>query len=260
MAETLAGRRGIVLGLSTENGMGFVAASALRAAGAEVAVSHRPARGEAARALAATSGLGPVYEIDAGDEASIESACADLGRRWGRLDFLVHALVDVPAGVLAAPLTEVSRAVFDRVLGTTVHSLVAALRHAAPLLERSEAARVVAMTSAAARRMTPNHHVVGIAKAALAAAVLYLAYELGPRGILVNAVSFSLVATDGAVRAVGDDAAAQTRAHLAKRAPTRKAVEPGDVADAVVFLAGPSCRNVTGEVLTVDGGFSRLYF
>jgi enoyl-[acyl-carrier protein] reductase I len=260
VGEALAGRRGVVLGLSSENGMGFRCAAALAARGAEVAGTCRPARLPAVEALAARAGLAALVPADASDPASFERAFADLDRRWGRLDFLVHAIVAVPPGVLAAPLCDVSREVFDAVLGTTVHSLVTALRFAAPLLDRSDAARVVALTSEARRRMTPNHHVVGIAKAALGAAVLYLAQELGPRGILVNAVSFSLVATDGAVRAIGAEAAAQTRAHLARRAPTRAPIEPEDVAAAVAFLAGPACRNVTGEVLAVDGGFSHLYF
>jgi enoyl-[acyl-carrier protein] reductase I len=108
--------------------------------------------------------------------------------------------------------------------------------------------------------MTPHYHVAGIAKAALDATLLYLAHELGPSGILCNAVSPALIATDGAVAAVGADAAASTRAHLARRAATRAATEPDDVAACAAWLASASCRNITGETITVDGGHARSYF
>ena len=106
----------------------------------------------------------------------------------------------------------------------------------------------------------PRYHVVGMAKAALESAVRYLALELGPRGILCNAVSFSLVETDAAVRAVGADAAQATRRHLAKRAMTATNTTLRDVGNTVAYFVSPLLANVTGELLTVDGGFSRSYF
>jgi enoyl-[acyl-carrier-protein] reductase (NADH) len=106
----------------------------------------------------------------------------------------------------------------------------------------------------------PSYHAVGIAKAALEAATRYLAFELGPCGILCNVVSFSLVETDAALRAVGSEAAEATRRHLAKRSMTRASTTLADVGQAVAYFASPLLRNVTGETLTVDGGFSRAYF
>ena len=106
----------------------------------------------------------------------------------------------------------------------------------------------------------PNYHVAGIAKAALASAVRYLALELGPKGVLCNSVSFSIIDSDAALRAVGREQTQRTREYLVKRAPTRRPVEYDDVTSAIAFFASTLCRNVTGEVLTVDGGFCHAYF
>jgi enoyl-[acyl-carrier protein] reductase I len=255
----LAGRRGVVLGVSRRNALGWHVAARARALGAEVAVTHRPARAAAAAEAAAAAGAVLALPLDAGDETSVAAAFARLDEAWGRLDFLVHAIVHVPADLLARPLSQVTRAEWDLVLGTSAHSLVAACRHAAPLLARSDAARVVALTSSGGRRALPRYHVAGIAKAALESAVRYLALELGPAGVLCNAVSASLVPTEGALGAVGDAAAAATLAHLARRAPTRRATGAQDVADAVAWLCSPFARNISGGILTIDGGFETLY-
>src|SRR5690606_25197280 len=125
----------------------------------------------------------------------------------GRLDFVVHTIAHAPAGVLARPLLALEQHHFGAALDASVFSLVAAARHASPRLERSPSGRIVTLTSASARLMTPNYHLMGIAKGALDATVLYLAQELGPRRIACNAVSFSLIPTDGALRVVGAEAA-----------------------------------------------------
>lgn len=256
----LEGRRGLVLGMSSQNSLGYHCAATFAALGADVAVSSRPATRELRATLAAEAGCVLQLDLDADDDESIAAAFALLEERWGRLDFLVHTLVHVPEGVLSRPLVEVSRQEFRMVMESGVHSLLAVCRHAQGLLERSESPRLVALTSPADHLMTPNYHVVGLAKAALAAAVLYLAYELGPRGILCNAVSFSVLPTTGAQRVVGAETATATHAYLAKRAPTRQALDASQVAQTIAFLASALCDNMTGEVITVDGGFSRTYF
>jgi len=173
--------------------------------------------------------------------------------------FLVHGLVDIPPGVLTRSVLEVSREDFSHVMSVVSWSLIAACRHARPLLLRSTAPRVVALTSACSHRMTPHYHIAGIAKAALESAVLYLAMQLGRDGVLVNAVSAGLLATDGAIRAIGEANAQATRAVQAKRSATGRAIDPEDVASCVSYLCSPLARNVTGEIVTVDGGFSRAY-
>ena len=178
----------------------------------------------------------------------------------GVLDSLVHCVVGVPAGVLSQPFTEVNRADFERTVGLSAWSLVWLCRMLLPALSRSEAPRVVTLTSALGHRPGPNYHTLGVAKAALEASMRYLAIELGPRGVLCNGVGFSLVPTPGAIAVVGEVPCLRTVAHLAKRAPTGHATDAADVAELVSFLCSPAARNITGEVITADGGFSSLYF
>ncbi len=256
--QLLASRRGVVLGVSGENGVGFHAARAFRAAGAEVTVAHREARREVVTPLASALGCERI-ELDFRDERAVAHAFGELGRRHERLDFLLHTLVHVPDGVLEKPVTELSAPEFAEVLEIGVRSLLVACRYALPLLRRSDAPRVVTLLSPGGDRAVPHYHAVGIMKGALAAAVRYLALELGPLGVLCNAVSFSIVDTDAARRVIGEELTHKTRAALAKRAFTRRATDYDDVARSLTYLVSPLATNVTGETLHVDGGFSRGY-
>lgn len=252
-------RRGVVLGVSSDNSIGAACARRLGELGASVAVTCRPERRRQLDALAERRGW-IVVSADADDDASLDAAFAELGRRWGRLDFLVHTWMRVPGALLSRPLVELGREDFRQVVEVGAYSLVAACRRALPLLSASASPRVVTMTSASSHRMTPSYHVAGIAKAALEAALLYLAAELSPRGILCNAVSFSLVATDGATALLGEKTIGATRAFVDKRAPTRHGASAEDVAAAAAWLCSAQARNLTGEILTVDGGYARTYF
>jgi enoyl-[acyl-carrier protein] reductase I len=251
--------RGVVLGVSGENGIGYRCTEAFRELGAEVGITYRPARRDEGQRWASELGSSHA-ELEANDEDSIARAFETLGRKLERLDFLVHTLVHVPEGVLEQPLCDVSAREFADVLETGVRSLLVACRHALPLLSRSRHPRIVTLLSPGAESAMPRYHLVGIAKGALASAVRYLAAELGPAGILCNAVNFSILATDAARRVIGEGAVAQTRTHLAKRSMTRLPLEFADVTGALAFLSSPLCRNLTGETLTVDGGISRSYF
>jgi len=255
----LAGRRGVVLGVSGTSGMGYQIAQGFRALGAEVAITHRAPRRAAVAPLAAELGCAAV-ECDFNDESSVNRAMAELGERFGRLDFLIHTLVHVPDGVLARPVSELSAADFATVMESSVRSLLVAARFARPWLERSESPRIVTLLSAGGDFAIPHYHVVGIAKGALASAVRYLAAELGAARIACNAVNFSILETEAALRAIGRDRTFETKSYLAKRSMLRTPVEFGDVIDSIAFLASGLCRNVTGETINVDGGFSRNYF
>jgi enoyl-[acyl-carrier protein] reductase I len=257
MTALLAGQRGVVLGVSGANSIGYHVARTLRELGAEVTVTCRPARLPGVVGLAGELGA-ELYPLEIRDEASVAAAFDAVGRA-GPLDFLVHGLVDVPDGILARSVLELSRAEFAHVMTVGAWSLIAACKHAHLLLARSTSPRVVALTSTGSRRMTPNYHVAGIAKAALESAVRYLAMQLGKDGILVNAVGASLLATDGAMRAIGEHNAHATRAVQARRSATGRAVEHGDVARCVAYFCSPLASNITGEIVTVDGGFSRAY-
>ena len=257
--QILSGCRGLVLGVSGENGVGYHFARTACELGATVVIAHRPARRETCAILAERLGCTRV-EFEATDEGSIEKAFQKVASEFGRLDFLLHTLVHVPPGLLSRPATSITPEEFRDTMEIGVRSLLVACRNALPLFERSDAPRVVALSSGGAAAAMPNYHAVGMAKAALEAAVRYLALELGPRGVLCNVVSFSLIETDAAVRAVGIEAAGATRRYLAKRSMTQKNASFDQVARAAAFLCSPFAENVTGETLTVDGGFSRSYF
>jgi enoyl-[acyl-carrier protein] reductase I len=258
-SRLLAGCRGLVLGVSTENSTGFQCARALSGFGARVAVTCRPNRQLEVSELVREFG-GLALALEATQEESFDRAFAELDREFGRLDFLVHTLVHVPEGVLAKPSYELSAGEFCQVMDIGVRSLLAACKRALPLFARSKHPRVVALISAGSEFAIPHYHVVGMAKAALASAVRYLGQELGPRGVLCNTLSFSIIDTDAARRIVGTSETEQTRNYLAKRAMTGARVEFEHVTNAVAFLSSPLCSNITGETLNVDGGFSRNYF
>lgn len=247
-------RQALVVGVSGPDSVGLAIADALRDRGDAVTVTSSPRRAEGVAALAAERGLAHrVLDIDAPE--SVEAVFAGLGA----LDVLVHTLVRVPSDALKRPFLEVERETFCEVLAGSAWSLVLLCRHAAPLLAASGSPRVVTLTSSASSRPSPRYHVAGVGKAALEATVGYLALELGRDGVLVNAVSFSLVATEGARAVVGARACELTRAHVASRAFTRRATDASDVARAVGWLTSPDASNLTGQVITVDGGFAAAY-
>lgn len=254
----LAGKRGLVLGASSKDSVGFHAAEVLRAQGSELAVSLRSRQSEFWPVLD-DAGYLP-FELDAFDEGSVTRAIDGVGRRFERIDFLVHTLVHVPPGALERPVTELGARELADAMEVGVRSLLLAARAAQPWLARSTSPRLVTLLSGGADFAMPGYHLVGIVKAALAAAMRYLAAELGPSKTLCNSVNFSILETAAARRVIGSEKSERTREHLAKRALTRTALDYADVCGAIAFLASPLCSNMTGETLLVDGGFSKSYF
>ncbi len=254
----LADKRGLVLGVSSRDSVGFQTAQELRSHGADVSVSLRPNHAGFFAELA-EAGYAPVA-LDALVEGSVERAVKRVGESFGRLDFLVHTLVHVPDGVLARPVTTLSQGELADAMEVGVRSLLLAAHHARPWLEKSSSPRIVALLSGGADFAMPSYHVVGMVKAALSAAIRYLGAELGPSGILCNAVNFSMLETAAARRVIGPERTSQTRQHLAKRAMTHAPLAYADVTRAIAFLVSPLCSNLTGQALLVDGGFSKSYF
>lgn len=250
----LEGRYGLVLGVSRRNSAGYVCADHFGSMGAHLAVSFRSSAKHGAELAKSLAAVPVVVESD--DESTIHKAISQIEAQFGRLDFILHTLVAAPPEVLAGSVLDVSREAFADVMDVSVRSLLVVLRMARPLLRKSVAPRVLSLTSIGAERAIKSYHAVGIAKAALNAAVRYAAAELGEDGILCNGLSFSMVPTDSACRVMGEQNTLKTMAYLARRSMTGNATSLKDVASLAAVLLSEHCVSLTGQIINVDSGFS----
>jgi enoyl-[acyl-carrier protein] reductase I len=207
------------------------------------------------RDLAATLDDPLVLPCDVTSDAELDTLFAAIDERFGRLDFLVHGVAFADREDLERPYFETSREGFRKALDITAYSLVALTRRAVPLMERHGGGSIVTLSYLGANRVFPNYNVMGVAKAALEASVRYLASDLGPKSIRVNAISAGPIKTLAASGISGFSSFLQT---YRERAPLRRTVETDEVADAAVFLLSAAGRAVTGEVLLVDGGYHAM--
>ena len=244
-------RVAVIDGVASGDSIGFAIAEALALQGLAVHATVRPHRVDGCRERAEALGV-TLHVVESG----LDAVAATLDQ----LDVLVHTRVHAPPEMLARPLLEVPEEAFQAAMHGGVWSFVDACRAVSPLLTASPAGRVVTLTSPLSGRTAPRYHVAGIAKAALEASVRYVAAELGHAGVLVNGVSFPLIATAAARATVGDTVAKRSVIHLAKRAPTGRATTDSDVAATVAWLASATSQQLTGQILTVDGGVGNLYF
>jgi enoyl-[acyl-carrier protein] reductase I len=172
----------------------------------------------------------------------------------GGLDFVVHALAYAPREALSGAYADTSREAFRIALDVSAYSLVAVARRAAPLMKGRNGS-IVTLTYLGSERVVPGYNVMGVAKAALEASVRYLANDLGPAGIRVNAVSSGPIKTLASSAISG--VSSMVKMH-AERSPLRAATDIGEVGDTALFLVSPMSRGVTGEVVYVDGGYHIL--
>ena len=249
----LSGKTGLVVGIANKRSIAWAIAQAAQAAGARLAVTYQGERlEENVRELAQALTDPLVLPLDVTDDAQIAGVFAAIDREFGGLDFLVHGAAFAPPKELSAPFLETTREGFRIALDISAYSLVALARGAAPLMERRGGGSIVTLTYLGSQRIFQNYNVMGVAKAALEAAVRYLAADLGPKGIRVNAISAGPIKTLAASGISGFSGILQV---YRERAPLRRTVEAAEVADAAMFLLGPAGRAVTAEVLMVDGGY-----
>ena len=249
----LAGKTGLVVGVANKRSIAWAIAQALAARGARLAVTYQGERlEENVRTLCASLTEPLVLPLDVADDGQIASVFEEVDRAFGGLDFLVHGAAFAPREELAAPFVETSREGFRMSLDISAYSLIALARGAAPLMDKRGGGSIVTLTYLGSQRVFQNYNVMGVAKAALEASVRYLAADLGPRNIRVNAISAGPIKTLAASGISGFSGILQ---HYRDRAPLRRTVDTAEVADAAVFLLGPAGRAVTAEVLMVDGGF-----
>jgi enoyl-[acyl-carrier protein] reductase I len=249
----LTGKQGLIVGIANKRSIAWAIAQAAAAAGARLALTYQGERlEENVRDLAGSLADPLILPCDVTSDDQVAAVFAAVEREFGGLDFLVHGAAFAPREELSAPFVETTREGFRVSLDVSAYSLISLARGAMPLMERRGGGSILTLTYLGSQRVFHNYNVMGVAKAALEACVRYLAADLGPKGIRVNAISAGPIKTLAASGISGFSGILQV---YRDRAPLRRAVETAEVADAALFLLGPAARAVTAEVLMVDSGY-----
>ena len=252
----LSGKVGLVVGVANKRSLSWAIAAAAAEQGASLALTFQGERlEENVREL--SSGLTDplILPCDVTNESQMDAVFAAIDTKHGGLDFVVHGVAFADREDLARPFSETSREGFAKALDISAYSLISLTRRAAPLMDKRGGGSVLTLSYLGSERVFTNYNVMGVAKAALECSVRYLASELGPRNIRVNAISAGPVKTLAASGISGFSGLLQT---YRDRAPLRRTIDGSDVADAAMFLLGSAGRGVTAEVLMVDAGFHAM--
>jgi len=248
-----SGTSGLIIGVANKRSISWAIAQAAAAAGARLALTYPSQRlEENVRELAATLDNPLLLPCDVGSDEQIADLAPAIDREFGGLDFLVHGAAFAPADALSRPFLETSRESFRIALDVSAYSLVALARAVVPLMEKRGGGSILTLTYIGSQRVFTNYNVMGVAKAALESSVRYLASDLGPKNIRVNAISAGAIKTLAAAGISGFSSILQV---YRDRAPLRRGVDQSEVADAAIFLLGKGARAVTGEIVMVDAGF-----
>jgi enoyl-[acyl-carrier protein] reductase I len=251
--SSLTGKTGLVVGVANKRSISWAIAQAASRAGARVALTFQGQRlEENVRDLAEGLTDPLVLPLDVTDDAQIARVFEEIDRAFGGLDFVVHGAAYAEKEDLSNPFVQTTRDGFKLALDVSAYSLIALSRGALPLLEKRGGGSIVTLTYLGSDRVFPNYNVMGVAKAALEASVRYLAADLGPKNIRVNAISAGPITTLAAKGISGFNSILQV---YRDRAPLRRTVDTAEVAEAAVFLLSDASRGVTAEVLMVDGGY-----
>jgi len=250
MSQLLEGKTALILGVANKWSIAYAIAQAFRREGAKLLLTYQGERlKKTVEELGAELGAARVFECDVSKDEDLARLAETLASE-GRLDAVVHSIAFANREDLDHPFVEVSRSGYLLAQEVSAYSMVAVARATAPLM--TEGGSMITLTYLGSTRVLTNYNVMGVAKAALEAAVRYLASELGPRRIRVNAISAGPIKTASA-RGIKDFS--KMLAAGAERSPFRRNTDPAEVADAAVFLASDLARGVTGDVLFVDAGF-----
>lgn len=252
--QGLAGKTGLVVGIANDDSIAWACARAFHAQGARLAGTWRGEReAETVRPLLASLGADIAMAMDVNDEAQVQALFARIRQEWGRLDFVLHSVAFAPRQDLHGRVVDSSRDGFLLAMDTSCHSFVRLARHAEPLM--TQGGSLLTMSYLGGEEVVPNYGLMGPVKAALEACVRYLAAELGPAGIRVNAVSPGPIATRAASGIAHFDALV---ADSEQRSPIRRPLVIDDVGPLCAFLASDGARAITGTTQYVDNGFHIL--
>ena len=254
MADLLKGKRGLIMGVANDRSIAWGVAKAAADEGAELAFTYQgDAFGKRVQPLAASLGSDILLDVDVTDDASMDAAFGALQDRWGRLDFVVHAIAFSDKSELTGRFLNTSRDNFKNSMSISCYSLIDVARRAAPMM--TEGGTILTMTYQGSNRVTPFYNVMGVAKAALESTVRYLANDLGPEGIRVNAISPGPMKTLAGA-AIGG--ARRTYRQTEANAPMRANATLEAVGGTAVYLASDYGACTTGEIVRVDGGYHVL--
>ncbi len=252
----LDGQTGLIFGVANKRSIAWGIAQALHDAGMRLAFTYQGERLQETVAELAAS-LDPTYPVISCDVTSDDDIAAvfnAVGEAFdGGLDTLVHSVAFAPKESFAGLFADTTRADFAAALDISAYSLVALTRAAAPLMEKRESGgTVITMTYLGGERVVPRYNLMGVAKAALESAVTYLAFDLGPRNIRVNAISAGPVRTLAGRSIPGFP---RMEEYVRNNSPLRRNVDIEDIGNLAVFLAGAGGRNISGETIHLDGGY-----
>lgn len=248
----MSGKRGIVFGVANDKSIAWGIARQLRGAGAEVAFTYlNEALEKRVRPLAESLGSDIILPCDVQNESQLKAVFAELEKRWGKIDFVVHAMAYADREDLKNPFSQTGRDGFHLAMDISAYSLVSITREAMPIL--NEGASILTMSYLGAMRAIPGYNVMGVAKAALEASVRYLAAELGPKTVRVNAISAGPIKT---LAASGVANFKEKLRIMENRSPLKRTVTQDEVGKASLYLLSDLSSGVTGEIHYVDGGFS----
>ncbi len=248
----MAGKRGLIMGVANDHSIAWGIARTLRAHGADLAFTYQGAAfKDRVEPLAKSAGSSILLPCDVENEESVQSVFDALGKQWGKLDFLVHAIAYSDKEELKGKYLDTTRANFARTMVISCYSLTDLARRAQPLMK--DGGSILTLTYSGSERVMPNYNVMGVAKAALEASVRYLAVDLGGDGIRVNAISA------GPMRTLAGSAIGSAR-YVYKfsrdNAPLKRNVQLDDVGGAGLYLLSDLSNGVTGEIHYVDSGYN----
>lgn len=256
MAELMKGKRGLVMGVANERSIAWGIASALAAEGAELAFSYQgEGFGKRVQPLAASVGSDLLIDVDVTDEDSLDACFAEIGRRWGSLDFIIHAIAFSDKNELTGRFINTTKGNFLNSLNISCFSFIDVARRAEALMP--EGGTLITLTFQGSNKVVPNYNVMGVAKAALESATRYLANDLGPQKIRVNAIS------PGPMKTLAGSAIGGARAtfrHTEDNAPLRANATLEAIGGTAVWLCSDYGACTTGEIVHVDGGYHVLGF
>ena len=254
MPELMKGKRGLIMGVANERSIAWGIAKAMASEGAELAFSYQgDAFGKRVEPLAASVGSDFLVDVNVMDDDSLNACFDTLAARWGSIDFLVHAIAFSDKNELTGRFINTTLANFTNSLAISCFSFIDVSRRAAAIMPNG--GTLLTLTFQGSNRVTPNYNVMGVAKAALESATRYLANDLGPQGIRVNAIS------PGPMKTLAGAAIGGARAtfrHTEANAPLRANATLESIGGTAVYLASDYGACTTGEIIRVDGGFHVL--